>query len=208
VSALVGAAGFGIGLGIFTGLPLGVINVAIAEAVTAGRRRFAQGLGLGGALADAIHALLAFGGLGRFVTGDRVLVRVLAVVVAGVILGYAALAIRHRRRHAGRPTVATVAPPDRHAARGALAGFFLTAPNPAALTAWVAVAAAVWPDAERAEAGLIAGGVWLGSSLWFSLLARWIARVRPDHPALAWVPRVAFALLAATAVAGVLRALL
>jgi len=48
------AAGLGLGLGVVTGMPLGVINVAIVDAATAGRRRFATGLGLGGGAADAI----------------------------------------------------------------------------------------------------------------------------------------------------------
>ena len=64
VNVLVAAA-LGIALGVVTGMPLGVVNVAIVDAATAGRTRFAIGVGLGGALADTVHAALAFVGVGR-----------------------------------------------------------------------------------------------------------------------------------------------
>ena len=57
------------------------------------------------------------------------------------------------------------------------------------------------------EASAIAGGVGAGSALWFALLARWIGRVRPDHPAVTAIPRVALVLLVAIAVVGVARVL-
>jgi threonine/homoserine/homoserine lactone efflux protein len=205
VNDLLVAAGFGFGLGVATGMPLGVINVAIVEAATAGRRRFAGGLGLGGAAADATHALLAFTGVGRLVTADRALVRGLAIGTAVVLVAYAGFVWRRRRRHA-EPAVPAVAA-EGHRKRGLPTGFLLTLPNPGALAAWVAVAAATWPDATPAQAATIAGGVGCGSALWFSLLARWISRVRRDHPVVVWFPRVGVVLLVATAVAGIVRAL-
>lgn len=60
-----GAAVLGVVLGVVTGLPIGVVNVAIVEAATRGERRFAIEIGLGGALADAVHAAIAFLGVGR-----------------------------------------------------------------------------------------------------------------------------------------------
>lgn len=78
-------------------------------------------------------------------------------------------------------------------------------PRPPA--AWVAVAAALWPGATLLEATLLAAGVGAGSTLWFTALARWVGRVRRDHPALALIPRVAMLLLTAIAVAGVVRTL-
>jgi hypothetical protein len=41
---------------------------------------------------------------------------------------------------------------------------------------------------------------------WFGL-ARWVSRVRRDHPALTWIPRIAIAALIAIAAIGVVRAL-
>lgn len=216
---VVRAAGFGAGLGVATSMSPAVVNVSIVDAAAAGRRWFATGLGLGGAAADVVHAALAFAGVGRLVIADPRLVRGLAIGAAVAILAYAAFVWR-RRRGLARARVGDDAPTggDRSAAgepartggqlgRGAVTGFLLTLPNPAALGAWVAVAAAAWRDASPGEAAVIAGGVGVGSALWFTLLARWVSRVRRDHPALAWIPRIALAALLAIAAIGVARAL-
>ena len=220
---VVRAAGFGAGLGVATSMSPAVVNVSIVDAAAAGRRWFATGLGLGGAAADVVHAALAFAGVGRLVIADPRLVRGLAIGAAVVILAYAAFAWRRRRglaRAGVRAQARDEAPTggDRSAGgepartggqlgRGAVTGFLLTLPNPAALGAWVAVAAAAWRDASPGEAAVIAGGVGVGSALWFTLLARWVSRVRRDHPALAWIPRIALAALLAIAAIGVARAL-
>jgi arginine exporter protein ArgO len=200
------AAGLGFGLGVVTGMPLGVLNVAIIDAATAGRRRFASGIGIGGGVADTLHAILAFAGVGHIVTADPALVRGLAITTATAIIAYAVCAWR-RRQHALDPRVDARTDDEVSVARGLATGIILTLPNPAALAAWVAVAAAVWPGATLLEASLIAGGVGVGSALWFTLLARWIRRMRRDHPVLTWIPRVALVLLIAIAVVGIVRVL-
>jgi len=210
VSWLLHAAGLGFGLGFVTGMPLAVINVAIVEAATAGRRRFAIGLGLGGGVADTVQAMLAFTGVGRVVTAEPALVRGLAITAAIAIVAYAALAWRRRARAADQVVDQVVDPRvgnGVHLTRGLGTALVLALPNPAALVAWLAVAAASWPDATPLEAAVIAGGVGAGSALWFTMLARWISRVRRDHPALEVIPRLALILFIAFAVAGVARAL-
>jgi threonine/homoserine/homoserine lactone efflux protein len=215
------AIGLGFGLGAVAGMPLGVINIAIVDAATAGRRRFAEGLGLGGAAADAIQAALAFAGVGRVMTADPALVRGLAIGAAVAIIAYAVMAFRRRERAAdprvGPQIGPQTGPPtgdDVARMRGVATGFVLTLPNPGALGAWVAVAAAVWRDATPLEAALIAGGVLAGSALWFTTLARWVGRTHRDHPAsrprsrtLELFPRVALVVLIAIALAGVIRTL-
>jgi threonine/homoserine/homoserine lactone efflux protein len=207
------AAALGLGLGAFAGMPVGVINMSIVDAATAGRRRFATGLGLGGAGADALQALVAFAGLGRVVTANPALVRVLAIVAAVAIIGYAVVAWRRRTR-APDPRIRA----DGHLARGIATGFVLTAPNPGALGAWVAVAAAVWPDATPPEAAVIAGGVVVGSAVWFTFLAGWVHRIQARRPAGGGpdagrgrgpelISRIALILLIAIAVIGVVRTL-
>ena len=197
---LVTAAGLGLGLGIITGMPLGVVNVAIIDAAAAGRRRFATGVGLGGAAADLIHAALAFVGVGRVVTARPELVRILAIAAAVLIVTYAITSWRRR-------AVSRVTDDASSALRGFSTGAVLTLPNPGALTAWVAVAASIWPDATIAEAVVLSAGVGLGSAAWFALLARWVSRIRPDHKALTIIPRVALVILVVIAGVGVARTL-
>ena len=196
---LLGAAALGLGLGVLTGIPLGVINVAIVDAAVARRRGFALGLGLGGAIADAIHAALAFLGIGRLVAAHPEWMRALAVGAAAIIIAYAAVSWRRRDLRAEARGGETTA-------RGVLTGLALTLPNPGALAAWAAVAASLWPAALTAEAIVFAVCVGIGSALWFTALGRIVARVRRDHPALRHAPRVALVLLALLAVIGLVRA--
>ena len=196
--SLVGAVVLGGGLGVVTGMPLGVVNVAIVDAAAAGRRRFALGVGFGGAAADTIHASLAFVGVGRLVTSRPELVRVLAFAAAALIVGYAIFAWRRR-------AVSRVSSDASRALHGAATGFLLTLPNPGALVAWVAVASSLWPDATLGEAIGFGTGVGVGSAAWFAVLATWVSRVRADHPALRYVPRVALVVLVAIAALGIVR---
>jgi arginine exporter protein ArgO len=202
------AAGLGFGLGVVTGMPLGVLNTAIIDAAAARRHLFARGLGVGGGIADAVHAALAFAGVGGAMVAEPALVRGLAIAAAVVIVGYAVLAWRRRRGLAGRAAAEPAAKPaDLSLGRGTATGVMLTLPNPAALAAWVAVAAALWPDATPVAAALLAGGVGAGSALWFVLLARWVGRIRRDHPVLTVIPRIALGVLIAIALIGVVRVL-
>ena len=198
------AAGLGFTLGVVTGLPLGVINVSIVEVASSQRRRLAIGIGLGGGLADTAHAALAFIGVGRIVTARPDLVRILAVSAAALIVTYAVLAWRRGRR----PRPAEQLDDDSRLLHGVAIGAMLTLPNPAALAAWVAVATALLPEATIAQAAAVALGVGAGSALWFALLAVWVSRIRPDHPLLRALPRVAIVALLGIAVFGVARVMI
>lgn len=194
------AAALGLGLGIVTGLPLGVVNVAIVDASLAGRVRFATGVGLGGALADTAHAALGFIGVGALLTSRPELMRWFAIGACVLIVAYVVTAWSTR----ARPRISV---DDSSLVRGVVIGCGLTLPNPGALAAWVAVASSLWPDAGVAEATTIAGGVGIGSACWFAVLARWVSRVRPDHPAIPIVSRVALVVLIGIAIVGVARTL-
>jgi arginine exporter protein ArgO len=202
--SILAAAGLGLGLGIVTGMPLGVANIAIVDAATSRRPRFAAGLAIGGALADSVHSALAFAGVGRFVTSDPELVRVLACVSAAVIVAYAIYSWR-RRAVDPRASREVINGDDRGVVRGFMTGVVLTLPNPAALAAWVALAGLVWPDAMIAEGVLLGVGVLVGTAAWFSLLARWTSRIPRDHKAIVIFPRVALVIFVAIAAIGVAR---
>jgi threonine/homoserine/homoserine lactone efflux protein len=192
---LAAAAGLGLGLGVVTGMPLGVVNVAIIDAAARGRMAFAIGIGLGGAFADAVHAALAFVGAGRLAAASPAWTRAMGIAAAVLIAGYAIAAWRGR--------AVTTAPPR---AYGVVTGVLLTLPNPAALAAWLAVAVALWPTISTAGAIVLALGVGLGSAAWFTVLARWIAALPLDHRFRRVAPRVAILLLVAIAALGVVRA--
>ncbi len=196
-SELAAAAGLGLSLGVVTGMPLGVVNVAIVDAATRGRTRFATGIGIGGALADSVHAAIAFASVGHVLSRYPSATRVLSIVAALVVGGYAVVAWRMRDRPAARA-------PGRY---GIVTGLLLTLPNPAALAAWIAVAGAVWPTIPRTAAIVLAVGVGIGSAVWFAALARVIASLPPQHRVTRVLPRIALVVLAAFAVAGLVRAL-
>ncbi len=165
------ALGLGIGLGAITGLPLGVVNVAIVEAATRPGRR-AAGIGVGGALADGVHAALAFGGIGGVIVARPAAATALHVIAGVILIAYAA-SLWRARPNPDAPTAAATAPAS--FGRGVVTGLGLTLPNPAALGAWIAVAAAIAPSSTGL--GLVtAAGVALGSAAWFVTLARLAAR--------------------------------
>jgi threonine/homoserine/homoserine lactone efflux protein len=180
-------------------MPLGVVNVAIIDATVAGHRRFAIGIGIGGAFADAIHAALAFVGVGQLVTRRPDLLRVLAITAAILIVAYAVVAWR-RGKVAAKHVDAT-------SPRAVLTGFLLTLPNPGALSAWVAVAASVLPAASPAEAITLAAFVGIGSAAWFSLLAVLVSKIPREHRALQLIPKAALVALVGIAIVGVVRIL-
>ncbi|MCX5747754.1 MAG: LysE family transporter [Proteobacteria bacterium] len=183
-------------------MPLGVINVAIVDAAVDARPRFARGLGLGGGLADTVHAALAFLGVAQLVLAHPTIARALAITAAVIVGGYAIASWRRRA-----PTVAGPVrpPPADRLARGVATGLGLTLPNPGALGAWATIASMYPMDRTSAVVGAL--GVGIGSAAWFVVLAALVARVRRDHPALRILPIVAMVILVALAIVGLLRAL-
>lgn len=198
VLELIGAAGLGLALGVVTGLPLGVVNVAIVE--LAGRdRRAAIGVGLGGALADTVHAGLAFGGLAAALLGRPRLAAGLAIASGAVLAAYALWLLRARGAapSSGSRTAAGLG-------RGLALGVSLTLPNPGALAAWVAVAGALRPPTTAA--GLVtAAGVGLGSAAWFATLAVLAARGQAGAARRPWLRTGVAAVMLVIGVAAIAR---
>ena len=91
------------------------------------------------------------------------------------------------------------------AGSGVLTGLALTLPNPAPLAAWAAVAASLWPSISTANAIVLASGVGIGSAVWFTLLARWIASLPRDGRLARLLPTIAMVLLIGVALVGVAR---
>lgn len=192
------ALALGLALGAITGMPLGVVNVAIVDAALARARSHAFGLGLGGATADTVHAALAFLGISRLVTAHPEWLRVLAIAFAIVMFGYAVFA--WRKHHVAKQVSGG------SVVKGWTSGLALTLPNPGALGGWAAIATAMWPAATTEDAIAFALGVGIGSAVWFTVLGRLVATIRPDHPALRVVPRIALGLFVGIAIVGIVRA--
>ena len=189
------AALLGLLLGAATGIPLGVVNVSVVEAARRAGRRHATMIGLGGAVADTIHAGLAFAGLAPLVAAQPAVMRGLAIASAVIVIGYA-IAVWRRRD----------APPREPArSRGFATGLALTLPNPAPLVAWIAVATALLPDVPVAVGLAGAIGVGIGSAAWFAALAAIAARARPSPLLGRWLPQVVAVALAGIAAVAVMR---
>lgn len=173
MSEVAQAAALGVALGVVTGLPLGVVNVAVAATAATAGRAPATRIGLGGAVADGIHAACAFTGLAAIVAHRPRLGAALSLGAGGLLVIAAIAALRRARAPAATaPGVPT---------RPFWFGLALTLPNPAALTAWLAVAAAV-ALSSLAAAVAAALGVALGSAAYFAGLAAVAARARPARP--------------------------
>ena len=84
-------------------------------------------------------------------------------------------------------------------------GVSLTLPNPAALMAWTAVAAALFPAATTGEAIACALGVGVGSAVWFATLARIAERINLADRR--WATRAVAAVLLALSVVAIVRVL-
>ena len=171
------AALLGLFLGAVMGMPIGVVNAAVVEAALADRARFAIGLGLGGALADATHATVAFAGITHL---DPAWTTPLTVVAIAWVIVYALITWRRRKRGAPR--------------RWAIpSGLMLTLPNPASLTAWIGIAALL---PRQPEPFVVGGGVLLGSAVWFTVLAKFVAKHR-EHRLVRSLPFVSLVVLVA-----------
>lgn len=187
----------GLGLGVLTGIPLGVVNVAVVERARRDGARAGAALGLGGAIADAAHAALATVGTGAWLARHRGALLAVALVGAASIAIYAGRLWRGARSGPprARPTLA-----DASRWRLVGRGLSLTLPNPAALLAWSAIATALWPGGSAATAVAAALGVGGGSAAWFAVLARLAGRrATPLSPR--WSQAAAAVLVALAAVA-------
>lgn len=93
----------GAALGAATGIPLGVVNVALVEAAVRAGRRHATGIALGGALADGTHAALAFAGIAPLLPPD--LRRAMLALSAALVLAYALWVFRRSVSYTDRSPI-------------------------------------------------------------------------------------------------------
>jgi L-lysine exporter family protein LysE/ArgO len=179
-------------LGLIGAIPVGPVNAAVID--TALRRSFRRALaiGLGGAFVDLVYCQLAVAGLGTLFARVPHLGPVL-LGVGGVVL--IAFGLVSMRAPAAEP-VGPKPPMARALARAFLSGVLISVMNPAVLLSWVLIASTLLADVSVHAAPFAGLGVFVGTSLWFLIIA-YLARrgrVRLGRKAI-WVTRIVAALL-------------
>ena len=165
----------GLVLGVSIAAPVGPMGLLCMRRTLAGG--FAAGLisGLGVATADALYGALAAFGLTlvtSLLLGQQVWLR----IVGGLFLCY--LGLRTLR---SRPVDRALTTSGSGLAGQYMSTFALTLTNPATILSFAAIFAGVGlgsGDGGHAAAALLVLGVFLGSSLWWLILASGIATMR------------------------------
>lgn len=185
----------GIGLGFAIAAAVGPISLLTIRRTIAHGQAYGLASGAGVALADATYAGIAAFGL-TAITSVLVGARPILGVVGGSII--VLLGIRTVTTRPGAAAAAAEAA-ERPSLRAAFASTFgLTLTNPMTILSFAAVfAAAGLAGHGGAEAGLLTGGVFLGSLLWWLLLTAVVARLRSRVTVggLAWINRLSGASL-------------
>ncbi|MBK7538427.1 MAG: LysE family transporter [Myxococcales bacterium] len=161
----------GFAAGALTGVPIGPVNVAVIDAAYRYTMRRALAVGLGGAIADALYCALGVAGVTPVLRSNPSIPPVLYAISGVVLLGYGVLTVRTRPmvpvQHESAPTPRA----SREAWSGFKIGITLIILNPAAIVTWVVIVGSFIPDASSVEGLITAAGVFVGSFVWFALVA-------------------------------------
>jgi threonine/homoserine/homoserine lactone efflux protein len=156
----------GVLLGFVGSIPAaGPLLLLIVASALARQRARALALACGGALAESVYVLVAFGGLPELLERTEGIAGPLGIAsaVLSILLGVWLLV---RGGSEGEPRV--------QKSSGFLLGFTLVATNPAFLITWTAVASALYSHEiltrSSARAPWLAAGAFLGIVLWFAFV--------------------------------------
>ncbi len=176
-------AGIAIGLG--AAAPIGPINLLVLERALRGQRLAALMLGLGAALGDGSFAVVAGFGIAAISALVREYDTAIRIIGGLVMLGFALIVWRSA-------PVQVEKDQPRGRERLALMSFSMTVTNPATLFFFIGSFSAIGfmglghdTAAHRFNAGMLVGGAFLGSMLWWLLLtgvaSHWHGRVSDAH---------------------------
>lgn len=185
----------GILVGIVIALPVGPVGLLCVRRTLFEGIGFGLVSGLGAAVADTIFGVIA--GLGLTVIRDEVLAWGNWLGAAGgVFLLYGGVQALWGRRAAATPE-----PLAGEALVGAFASAFaLTITNPVTILAFAAIFAKVGIEAgaQAGSIGLLVAGVFIGSALWWLMLAFGIAALERRTPrvTMVWLNRLSGVILA------------
>jgi L-lysine exporter family protein LysE/ArgO len=183
----------GVMLGFIGGMPVGPVNAAVIDTALRKCVRRAFCIGLGGAFVDFLYSQIA--ALGLFSVFARypdvqtafLLIGGVVLVVFGVLTAF-------------KP-YAPIPPAPAGLQRGALMWSFLTGVaitimNPANFVSWFLLAGTLLAGLSRFECFVAGIGIFIGTSVWFSIITALAAkgRVKLGHRA-AWVTRTVGAFL-------------
>lgn len=164
-------------IGALTGVPIGPVNVAVIDAACRHTLRRAIAVGMGGALADGLYAMLGILGVGPYLDDNPGVPPILYAVSGAVLLVYGVLTVRSKpippamvQGKGGRaPEPAARASSEMWP--GFMLGVALIILNPAAIVTWVVIVGPIMQGATTPEGISATVGVTCGSFLWFSLVA-------------------------------------
>jgi threonine/homoserine/homoserine lactone efflux protein len=181
----------GVAAGILTGIPIGPVNVAVIDAAYRHTVRRALAVGFGGAVADCLYATLGVLGITPILKANPAIPPILNAVSGLVLVIYGVLTARSRPVSPIDSEAPRSPNPSKEMWSGFTVGVALIFLNPAALVTWVIMIGKFIPDASTQEGLATAGGILVGSFLWFSLVA--FLTHRGKHllgETFTWIPRL------------------
>jgi threonine/homoserine/homoserine lactone efflux protein len=170
----------GFAFGFLGSMPVaGPISVLVLHLGLAHDPRHAMHVAVGGAVAEALYALVAFWGLSTVLAAYPVILPVSRLVGAVLLLALGLAMVLRRVRGA---TPAEPVRPARGRKRSLALGFLVTALNPTLIVTWSAAVAALHAtglvDMDRQAALPFAGSVAAGIIAWFVTLLWLVAKWR------------------------------
>ncbi len=157
-------------VGAVTGIPIGPVNVAVIDSAYRHTMRRAIGVGLGGAVADGLYALLGIVGIGPLLLRYPSVPPILYGASGIVLIVYGILTVRSKPLDTSETSDGKKTG-QRHFLSGFILGAALIFLNPAALITWVVIVGSALAHATIAEGYAAALGVGAGSFLWFTFVA-------------------------------------
>jgi threonine/homoserine/homoserine lactone efflux protein len=180
LSELTSAAVAGFAAGFMVAIPVGPLGLTVVN--TALRRGFGVAFlaGLGGVCGEAVYAALMLAGHSSLLSQPRV-AYVLQLLSVAVLLGLGVKYLFSQPARLAASEAVAVRTDERwHHPSAFLLGFFLTVSNLALLVLWATLTALLfghgWVQPDHISRLVCFGGVMLGGSAWFALLAFSVSR--------------------------------